>query len=148
MNLAVIFSRRHTLGSMFLRVAQWSAWSHCAVVDGEEVIEASAYHGVRVRPLAEFLAESSRHEVIQLPCNYPEITIAAARSQVGKRYDWAGVVGIGFRRHWQNQNRYFCSELVAWAQVQAGPALFRADAHRLTPRDLYLPVFGQAVSGI
>lgn len=136
----VVFTRRHTLGSVLLRAALWSAWSHCALIDGDEVIEAAAFHGVRARPLAELLAESSEHEIVEVPARQPEAVIAAARSQIGKPYDWLGVVGIGLRRRWQDADRWFCSELVAWA-FEASDPLFRVHTWRITPRDVYLPRF-------
>lgn len=126
---------------MLLRAFLWSPWSHCAIVDGDEVVEAAAWYGVRSRLLEEFLAASSLYEIIRIPCNDPEVAIAAARSQIGKPYDWAGVFGIWFRRNWQNEDHYMCSELVAWAQAQSGPALFRTKASRITPRDISLPIF-------
>ena len=52
MSVQVIFTRSHAIGSLLLRTALWSPWSHCAIVDGEEVIEAAAFGGVRARPLA------------------------------------------------------------------------------------------------
>lgn len=146
----IVFTRRHTLGSVLLRAALWSAWSHCALLDGDEVVEAVAFHGVRERPLAELLAESSEHEIIEIPASNPEAVIAAARSQLGKPYDWRGVVGIGFRRRWQDTGGWFCSELVAWAFEQAGEPLFRVQTWRITPRDVYLPRFtaGPAAHGM
>ena len=140
--LRVVFTRRHHVGSVLLRVAQWSAWSHCAIVDGQAVIEAVAPDGVQGRPIADLLMHSSRHEVVELPCPDPAAAIAWARDQVGTPYDWGGVLGIGFRRRWHDADAWFCSEFVAEAVRQGGRPLFRADAYRITPQHLYLPIFG------
>lgn len=43
------------------------------------------------------------------------------------------------RRRWQDNDAWFCSELVAWAFEAGGRSLFREHAWRITPRDLYLP---------
>lgn len=137
----VIFTRRRHPGSLLLRVALWSSWSHCAIVDGDQVIEAAATGGVRVRPLADLVAESSRTQLLEIPTRDPASVIAAARSQVGKPYDWLGVVGIGFRRRWQDADRWFCSELIAWAFQAAGSPIFRVHAWRITPRDLFIPTY-------
>lgn len=142
----VVFTRRHTLGSVLLRAALWSAWSHCALIDGDEVIEAAVGAGVRERPLAELLAEASEHEIIEIPARNPAAVIAAARSQVGKPYDWRGVIGIGFRRRWQDEDAWFCSELVAYAFEAAGDLLFRAKRWRIRPPDLYIPLWHRALA--
>lgn len=139
----VIFTRRHHPGSLLLRVALWSSWSHCAIVDGDQVIEAAALGGVRARPLADLVAESSRTAVLEIPARDPASVIAAARSQVGKPYDWMGVIGIGVRRRWQDNDRWFCSELIAWAFERSGWPLFRGQPWRITPRDLYLPIYAE-----
>ena len=138
--IRVIFTRRHHIGSIVLRAFLWSKWSHCALIDGDEVIEAAAPDGVRVRPLADLMAESSLYSIIAFPCRDPAAVIAVARAQVGAPYDWGGVVGIGFRRRWQDDDAWFCSELIAYAFARAGSPLVRTDDWRVTPRDLYIPM--------
>ena len=139
MSVQIIFTRSHAIGSLLLRTALWSPWSHCAIVDGEEVIEAAAFGGVRARPLADMLADATKMAFVTLPGDEHAV-IAAARSQIGKPYDWAGVLGFGFRRRWQDDDAWFCSELVAWAFAEAGTPLFREHAWRITPRDIYIPL--------
>lgn len=142
MTVQVVFTRSHAIGSLLLRTALWSPWSHCAIVDGEEVIEAAAFGGVRVRPLADMLADATKTAILTLPGD-PQKVIAAVRSQIGKPYDWSGVLGLGFRRRWQDDDAWFCSELVAWAFAEAGAPLFRTQPWRITPRDLYIPLLSQ-----
>lgn len=136
----VIFTRRHHIGTIILRGFLWSKWSHCAIIDGDEVIEAAAPKGVGVRSLAELIEESSLYEIIEFPCVNPDAIIAAARANVGAPYDWGGIIGIGFRRRWQDDDAWFCSELIAAAFAEAGEPIMRGDAYRVTPRDLYLPI--------
>lgn len=50
MTVRVVFCRKHHVGSLLLRAFLWSGWSHCAIIDGDEVIEAVAPDGVRARP--------------------------------------------------------------------------------------------------
>lgn len=139
MNVQVVFSRNHSPGSLLLRTFLWSPWSHCALVDGDMVIEAAAFHGVRERPLSEFFADASKREVIEIKANASAV-LAAARSQIGKPYDWTGAAGIGMRRNWQDDDAWFCSELVAWAFEAGGRSLFRSQPWRITPRDIYIPL--------
>lgn len=101
--------------------------------------QAAAFGGVRVRPLADMLAKATKASLLELPGDAAAV-VAAARSQVGKPYDWLGVAGIGFRRRWQDEDAWFCSELVAWAFAEAGTPLFREHAWRITPRDIFIPL--------
>lgn len=115
----------------------WSPWSHCGIIDGDVVIEAIAVHGVVVTPLHEFLARSSRYAIVEFGAAY-QPTIDAARAQIGTRYDYAGVAGIGLHHDWQDPSAWFCSELVAHALERGGLKLFRSDAGRITPQHLWM----------
>ena len=140
MNTKVIFTRNHSIASIFLRGCLWSPWSHCALIDGDEVIEASALHGVRRRPLQALIQDSTKWEIVEFPVEENGV-LTMAQTQLGKPYDWGGVFGIGIRRRWQDADSWFCSELVAWAMEKAGFPLFRTQAWRITPQHLYLPRF-------
>jgi len=125
--------------SWAIRAGSWSRWSHVAIIDGNSIIEAIALHGVVRTPLAERQAADPRWSISALPCSDPSAVIAAARGQLGKPYDYTGVLGIGFHRNWQAPDSWFCSELVAWAFEQGGSPLFRPHAtHRVTPQDLWM----------
>ncbi|MDO5609476.1 MAG: hypothetical protein Q4G62_01610 [Pseudomonadota bacterium] len=137
----VIFTRNHRIGSILLRGFLWSGWSHCAIIDGDEVIEAVAGVGVRRQPLHALIDSASHHAIIDIPARNPAAVIAAARSQIGKPYDWLGVIGIGLRRRWQSADAWFCSELTAWAFAAGGTPIVRVGEFRVTPRDLYLPIY-------
>lgn len=134
----IIFSRRHHPGSVALRTVMWSPWSHCGVIDGEEVIQAMAGAGVVVTPLAEFKAHASEWAVIDIHPVNDSVMLVAARAQVGKDYDYLGVVGIGLHRTWHEPDAWFCSELVAYALMCGGLNLFRLDADRITPQHLWM----------
>lgn len=139
MTVRVAFTRRRTLGSLLLRTFLWSAWSHCAILAGDTAIEASTA-GVRERPSADLLGDASEYAIVELPGD--EAAVAQwMRTQLGKPYDWWGVLGIGLRRRWQADDHWFCSELVAWAFDRAGYPLVRVQSWRITPRDLYLPLW-------
>jgi hypothetical protein len=136
----VIFSRRHHIGSVLLRTYMWSAWSHCGIVDGDEVIEA-VFPRVRSQPLADFIAHASAYEIVHIPAHDPRAVIAAARSRIGKFYDVLGVLAMLLRIRLQRACADFCSELVAWSFKEGGTPLFRVDAWRIMPRDLYIRTY-------
>ena len=53
--------------------------------------------------------------------------------------DVTAIVGLGLHRDWQEDDRWFCSELVAWAFEKAGEPLFRAEVlRRVTPQHLWM----------
>lgn len=140
--ITVLFTRKRNLGAAVLRAFQWSDWSHVALVQGDDVIEATAAHGVRRVSLADAKVGVSREHCLELPCRDPDVAFAAAESQVGKGYDWGMIFGHPLRQDWDNRERWVCSELVAWAIREGGTDLFRCKPHRITPQHLYLPRFG------
>lgn len=136
--MRVLFCTSKLPGAAIIRAVTWSDWSHVAIIDGEEVIEAT-WPAVRVVPLADVLAKHSRFAVADIPCQDPAAVIAAARSQIGKPYDLTALFGMLARRDWQEADAWFCSELVAWAFDQAGSPLFRREAlYSITPQHLWM----------
>jgi protein tyrosine phosphatase (PTP) superfamily phosphohydrolase (DUF442 family) len=83
--------------------------SHAVVFDKqkEEVIEAVS-SGVKVTPLRTLLAQAHRLQIIRPPGWTPEAgqaAVARARSRVGAKYDWMGLVAA------QDDKRFYCTEL-------------------------------------
>lgn len=137
-HVRVVFSRAHSIGSLLIRLFTWSTWSHVAIVDGDDVIEA-AFPKVRRVPLKQFLKNKSKVHFDVLACHYPESIIAAANSQVGKDYDVAAIFGIFFRSNWHDIEKWFCSELIAWSFWMGGTPLFRESRlRRVTPEHLWM----------
>ena len=136
--MRVLLCTSNLLGAVLIRAVTWSDWSHAALVDGDEAIEAT-WPAVRVAPLSEVIAAHSLHAIVDLPCRDQAAAIAAARSQTGKPYDLTALFGLLMHRDWQENDRWFCSELVAWAFCQGGSPLFRQEAmHRITPQHLWM----------
>lgn len=140
--IPILFSRSHSVGSFLIRHWQHSPWSHVAIVDGDRTIEATLSHGVHSRLLVDAREAASESDMLEIPCGDRALTLAAARSQIGKKYDWRAPIGVGLRSDWHSTDRWDCVELIAWAFAQGGRPLFRGDRHhRLKPHDLYLPRF-------
>lgn len=141
----VLFTRRHHPGSLAIRLATWSEWSHVDLLVDElgpkaRLLGAAAPTGVSLLPLAERLAHASRAALVTFPVNNPTKVLDAAIEQLGRPYDWLGCAGIALRnRDWQAEDRWFCSELVAYAFGRAGEPLFREDmVSRITPQHLWM----------
>lgn len=61
---------------------------------------------------------------------------AYAMSQLGKPYDWSGVISLPFNRDWQEPDSWFCSELVA-ESLQLASVIDIPNVSRVTPGDLF-----------
>jgi uncharacterized protein YycO len=142
--VSIIFRRSNLIGSRILKTVLWSEWSHCGIIDGDTVIEAAAFHGVVRTSLEQFKADGTHYTIIDIHLDdeTAEKVLENARSQLGKKYDYLGLLGIAFRnRHAEERNAWFCSELVAWAFEQAGHPLVRKAVWRVTPQDIYIPFY-------
>lgn len=137
--LQLLFTTTHWPASWLIRAGTWSAWSHVALVDGDQVIESVMGHGVRRVPLYSAIRRASRHTLVSLQARNPALIVSAAAEQIGKPYDYTAILGLGLHHDWQEDDAWFCSELVAWAFQQAGEPLFRAEClRRVTPQHLYM----------
>lgn len=133
--MELIFARQLTVSSALLRLAQWfSLWSHVGIADGPLVIEALALHGgVVATPRAEFMARVSEWQSVEVPVPDEHEALWFARQQVGKPYDWLGVLGIAFReRAWAEPDSWYCTELAEAALAAGGLKRWRDDVPGIT----------------
>jgi uncharacterized protein YycO len=135
----VLLATSNAPGALLIRAVTWSSWSHAALlIDDNHVVEAT-WPRVRVTPIADVIAKHTDHVIIDLPCKDPDAAIRAALSQVGKPYDWTALAGILVHRDWQQDDMWYCAELVAWCAAQGGTAWFRReDVHRVTQEHLWM----------
>ena len=129
------FSTTRHISSYMIRAFTWSWASHVDFVlpDGKLLGALATHNGVKVHSPFEY----SRSE--QYIIDAPDSVIDFAMTQVDKPYDWAGILGIVTRnRNWEDDNKWFCSELVAWSFKQAGCPLLNENSYRITPRDLLI----------
>lgn len=135
----LLYSRSRHISSAGIRLATWGEFSHVALVDGAQVIEAVFAGGVRAGDLDAAKERASRWALVEYDHTNPAGMIAAARSQIGKPYDKTGALGLGLHRDWQEDDAWWCSELVPWAAAQAGELWFMPQAmHRITPQHLWM----------
>ncbi|KAF1054736.1 MAG: hypothetical protein GAK43_00685 [Stenotrophomonas maltophilia] len=99
--IQLLFSTTRHPFSGLIRAATWSRWSHVALVAGPHVIEAVALGGVRQVSKAYAIQRASEYCLVDLPAHNAQAIIDAARSQIGKPYDWTAVAGLGLHRDWQ-----------------------------------------------
>lgn len=131
---ALVLVRSGGLVPSLIQAATWSRWNHAAFeVRGGVQLAADSSRGVR------FYAPTPGSEIARFAVKGLNLDAAVnvASGQIGKAYDWSAVLGIGLHRDWTEPDSWFCSELVAWACLQAGQALLRFDRlNRVTPGQL------------
>lgn len=133
--MRVIYCRSRNLGSLLIRRAIWSSWSHEGIVTPEgTVIDARMAYGVCERPIDELLAEVSKWAYREWPVPDERAALAWARAQVGKRYDYLGALGMGLRRDWGDPACLLCSEVVEGALQAGGRHRWAHHVERVTPQ--------------
>lgn len=84
----------------------WSEYSHVdLILDDTQLIGAIAGDGVVLNEVNERLAISSKAVVMHVPVSDIAASEAFAIGQLGKQYDWLGVIGIGLKRNWQEDDK-------------------------------------------
>jgi uncharacterized protein YycO len=113
--IKVIFGKNHLPFSWLIRIFTWSRWSHCGIVVGDMVFEATATKGVVITPINDFIKRYNDHAFANVIVR-DSVADAYDRlaGEVGKKYDFSAIFGILFRTGWNANNKWFCSELVAY----------------------------------
>lgn len=112
--------------------------NHVDLMTAADMAVSALPGGVRERGIGLHHLDADRVEMVSIPCS-PEQRAAAlafARAQVGKGYDYAGLLCFSFAPRWQDHRRWFCSELTTAALVHAG-IIAAPKAWRVSPGDLY-----------
>jgi uncharacterized protein YycO len=131
--IKILFSTQKDPVSWLIRFFTWNTYSHVDVVFRDHVIGATAQEGVRVTTLREMKRKSSKWAIYEMECPKHHAFRDRIVSQIEKPYDFLGILGFFVRRNWQQENRWFCSELVAWASSLVGSPILTGHHHRITP---------------
>lgn len=121
----ILLFRGRGLVSALIRCQTGSQYSHAALLlpDGS-IIEAWQGAGVRQRWLKDW-CEVDVFAVRGMTETQWQAAIGYAKAQVGKKYDWCGVLRVAARFRTPDNSRWFCSELVFKALEVAGVRLLR-----------------------
>lgn len=120
--------------SWLIRWQTRSCYSHAALMlpDGS-VIEAWQGAGVRRTWLRDW-TEVDVFDIHEMTTEQWQAAIAFARCQIGKPYDYRGVLRFLSRRRKALDDRWFCSELVYKSLESAGVRLLRdVEAGEVSP---------------
>jgi len=137
--IKLLFTAKRAPGSLIIRFFTWSRWSHVAFIcDNGDVIEAVGFHGVRRVPMATALEKVHRYAIVEF-CDGDSANMELKLStQIGKKYDYVGAIGMGLMRNWQSTGRWVCSELITWGLEHIGEPLFRSDQmYKISQQNLW-----------
>ncbi len=111
--MRIILGKNNKIGSLAIRLHNWSNWSHCGVIVNNEVIEATASHGVVTTSIDDFKQRYPTHKIIEIP--HKGDFQRRLKEQLGKSYDWGAIFRFVFRGDWDDTDKWFCFELAAYA---------------------------------
>jgi len=134
----VFFKTRTTLVQKLICWQTDSPYSHVGLVfDGQLLIESQLPEGVQWNT---FVYDPAIHDVFYVFQVTPDEGRQIYRfvySQLGKGYDYWGCLRFISRRRLPENDKWFCSELVFEAFLQAGVSLLnRIDSYQVSPGDL------------
>lgn len=124
--------------SALIRWQTWGEFSHAALATSTgTIIEAWQGCGVRERPWPKDPTGIEVFTVHGVAPAQAQGAEAAIRSQLGRPYDYTGVLRfLSRRRGAASESRWFCSELVFWAYLQSGVKLLNLPIWKVSPHAL------------
>ena len=139
MSIQLLLSKRRHPGSALIRAVTWSRWSHVDIVRGPLLLSAAAPHGVGYYSLYDRLDLASAAVMVEVPVQNVRAAMDWAESQIGKPYDWLGVLGVGLHRDWQEDDAWFCSEFAMQTLRAGGYEPYRTKAlRRVVPEHVWI----------
>jgi len=144
----LLFSEGKSIFTKGISFITWGDYTHVEAVTDKGYLIGSDFHssGVNVCSIQRRSKESKRMLLVRVKKVNSGLFIKYLKSQLGKPYDTLASLGYVFRKNWNNEDRWFCSELIAKASQVSGNPLIPEEPFRATPRDLLLSDKLQKVS--
>jgi uncharacterized protein YycO len=140
-HLTAVFARNWSVGSVLIRVfGAWGGkWSHVGILDPNTntILEARYPIGVVETPYYKFISRYSAIETVNCECPEPDKAIDFIRSQLGKKYDWRGIVGFIIKQPIARLNEWFCNEIYEDAFIAGNRRRFRVPSRSITIEQSY-----------
>lgn len=134
--MKIIFVTDEDPLSVAIRTATACPWHHVGVVFGEYVFEARFPGVLRVK--LDDVKARGKYFIVDYPLADEACAKRFAMDQVGKDYDFIGLVGFQFRIGAQDPNKWYCSELVQAISLEGGSPIVRLGLAGVSPRDLWV----------
>lgn len=134
--MKVIFTYHpYSVFSAAIRLATFSKFSHAALVlPNNLVVDSTLSDGVHTSTMEEFCKKYANIVMVDIPVPDEYAAVNFAIDQIGKPYDWTALVGMVVQRNWQEDDSWFCSELVEAILKAGGTHRFRDELSRITPQ--------------
>ena len=151
----IIFLKSDSVASHVIRFVTTGRWnqnvpSHVAIICDLQpdtmLIESAFWGGVRIVPLSMYDNDTKWFCRMCPPRNIDR-GIRWAKRQLGKKYDYSGIIGLAIRAvlMWlgyrgnllDNKMAFWCSEFVAVFAKRTGKTLWHAPPNETTPYDLF-----------
>jgi hypothetical protein len=164
MALTLRFSGSSNIAAMAVKIDTWSWASHSETLIEPDDLSALGQilppgtqprlygalpgTGVGFRPMNATVGDRVEQYTIQMHDQTKYTIIKHLLAQQGKPYDWTGIIGFALHRNWNNDDtKWFCSELIAWAFEQSGFPLLRTDqVNKLAPATLLLSPYLEPIT--
>lgn len=140
MSLRLIFTNSNKIGSFLIRWVTWSKYSHVALLINDNEIAHADFSGVHVEPIQDLQNRSKEWMIVEYEYDHAEEAIKACLEQLGKPYDYTGIIGILLRNvDLQDDSKWWCSEYIAGGCKKVGEPLFQEEyMSRITPQHLLM----------
>lgn len=147
--LYLIYSNSKLPLSPIIRYVTKSEFSHVAIILEKSIIEitkdslvthsALSSKGLKFTTLKTFISHATKYRVTELNVGIDEhqfyLLNAFAKMYEGTPYDLEGAIGLGINENWQDDDKFWCSEWVAFLCKLIGLDLaYLDDVHRITPK--------------
>jgi hypothetical protein len=162
----LFFTTSDSIFSWIVRQRTWGRFSHVQIITGVKEAEPLGPAGTKNdHPVVSVISADSNgvywrdvdeEEWLHYSIlTYPQMTEKERQdvckfcfSQIGKPYDFMGLASFLLYKEFQNDDRWFCSELAYVAYKQAGIRLQRrVKKDFISPRDLYISPLLKPVAG-
>lgn len=135
--MKLVFATDNEPLSKVIRAFTSCPWHHVAVLFDDEYVIEARFVGVIKTPLEEFKARG-KYAIVDFPLKDEQAALEFAEAQIGKKYDYTGLIGFPFQRNWQHYAKWYCTELVAAITAAGKSPIIKSDLPGISPRDLWV----------
>ena len=148
--MKILLSHTPSLPTTAIKILTASRLSHVDfILDDYTVCGSVPKLGVVQQPLKQRLDECNFAESLYIPTtlSQDEALFTWLASQLGKHYDWSALfTSFILQRDWQDDDKWFCAELVAAGFDIIGlPIVYGKRYHRITPAMLDLLPYDRTI---
>ena len=135
----LLFSTTSNIASKFIRLVTWGNYSHVEALDKDGFLTGAEFpKGGVSQPYQKRFELATKCRLVKVDIADTEAFYKFLYAQIGKPYDWKAIFGYLFRKNWDQDNEWFCSELIAKAAIEGKTPLATFKSFKISPRDLLM----------